>query len=54
MYGEKLAGRPKRDTKQYIPHSIEIILKLPNEMLTYLSSKESPINKQFGVTSVDL
>lgn len=52
--GEKVAGRPKKGAKQYVPHSIEIVLKLPNEMLTYLSSKESSINKQFGVTSVDL
>ncbi len=52
--GEKVAGRPKKGTKQYIPNSIEIVLKLPNEMLTHLSSKDSVVNKQFGVTSVDL
>jgi len=50
---EKVAGRPKKGTKQYIPHNIKIVLRLPNEMLSFIS-KGSEIDKQFGVTDANL
>lgn len=50
---EKLAGRAKKGIKQYIPNRIEIVLKLPHELIANLSVG-SEVDKQFGVRTGDL
>jgi len=50
---EKIAGRKKKGVEQYIPESIQIVLRLPDELLMHLT-KGSAIDKQFGVRNDDL
>lgn len=50
---EKLAGKPKKGIKQFIPNRIEIVLKLPHELIANLSVG-SEVDKQFGVRTDDL